>query len=390
MSRPGIPAWKRLGLKLKYANEDSGAPTSNGVVPPAHQDGQRSLKSDERSSLEPPRKKQKTISKSKDAVESSANNSDPPHSESVKAREEQPDRKVKKRVSFSADAKASSSIRTQSPLPDDSKAQKTSVKAKKSKKASSKTVQPLEPKSNTALEYLNQYHTARSKWKFNKNRETWILKHIFSEDDIPREYNLALARYIYGLQGAGARDRLKAQCMSLLEKGKDTRSGNDKKGGIAGEEVDAGYLHRFKDDLASSASSIAAATGDVATNPTYESWIQNQPRPMMLLWALGLDTNALVFTNKTEQKVKKRKNRTTVVNYASSSSSSDSESDSSSSSSSSSSDTDSDSDLVSGGKRDKTTGVSNGVEHEDETSSSGSDADSSSQSDSSTDDESEA
>ncbi|KIY02731.1 uncharacterized protein Z520_01196 [Fonsecaea multimorphosa CBS 102226] len=379
MSLPGIPAWKRLGLKLKYANENSDSPTSNGIAPPAHQAGQGSLKDTQPSSSEPPRKKQRTVPKSREAIESPIRNLNLT-SDTAKGREEQPDKKLKKRVSFSADVKPSPSTRSLSPVPDDSKAQRTPAEMKKAKKARSKAAQPLVPKSNAVLEYLDQYHTARSKWKFNKNRETWMLKHIFSENDIPREFNLPLGRYIYGLQGAGARDRLKTQCMASLEKGEGNQTGSDRNGSIAGEEENGEYLRRFKDDLASPPSSNFAAAGDTSADAEYQSWIERQPRPRILLWALGFDTNALTATNGTTEKVKKRKNRTVVVDYdSSSSSSSDSDSDSGSENESKKSDANSQSH----------TGISNGAEPEEETSSSGSDEDSSGESDSSTDDASE-
>ncbi|KIW87421.1 uncharacterized protein Z519_12057 [Cladophialophora bantiana CBS 173.52] len=381
MSRPGIPAWKKLGLKLKYANENPERATSNGIASPAHQAGYDSLKDSQSSTSEPPRKKQKMDSKSKKAVESASANPDL-QPETTKGREEPAGRKVEKRVSFSADAKPSSPTGSLSPVLNDFKAQKSSTSVKKSKKTGPNVLQQFVPKSTAVLEYLNQYHAARSEWKFNKNRETWILKHVFSESDIPQEYNLALGRYIYGLQGAGARERLKLQSIALLEKEERSHMEVDSRGNVADEEGDVEYRQRFKDDLASPPSSGIAAAGTLATDPKYQSWIQRQSRPRILLWALGLDSDALI--NGTKTKVKKRKNRTAVVDYFSSSSSS----------TSSSSDSDSDRDRDSGSESEESHKGSQGRirtskgDKSEETSSSGSDEDSSSESDSSTDVES--
>src|ERR1700760_147260 len=45
---------------------------------------------------------------------------------------------------------------------------------------------------HTYLEYLTQFHTDRSNWRFNKSAQTRILKHVFDIHKIPEEYDEAL------------------------------------------------------------------------------------------------------------------------------------------------------------------------------------------------------
>ena len=67
------------------------------------------------------------------------------------------------------------------------------------------------------LDYLSQFHNDKSNWKFNKAKQTDLLKNLFNIYRIPTEYNEALLAYIDGLQGLGAKQRLRAQASQLIE-----------------------------------------------------------------------------------------------------------------------------------------------------------------------------
>lgn len=60
-----------------------------------------------------------------------------------------------------------------------------------------------------AIAYLVQYHQHREQWKFNKAKQSYLLKHILDLDRIPREYDKALVIYISNLQSQAARARVK-------------------------------------------------------------------------------------------------------------------------------------------------------------------------------------
>lgn len=348
-----IPAWKRLGLKLKYANERS-EKQRDGDAATTHRQAVHELVREPREvSLEPPRKKRKPDTPSNGnrhheldqrlPTSTSANGSNLREAHS-------------KKVSFSDDTKPADKGVNGASTDHDPTEHPASTTAKKTKKKSNKKTQQPSQKLSTALEYLSQYHSARSNWKFNKNREIWILKHCFSESNIPRDYDIALAKYMHGLQGIGARERLKTQCTDLLreEDSFPMQDGTDESSKPGQVEQ---YAERLKHELnTTSAQDLEPDDGGIE-EAGYQTWIRKQSRARIMLWALGIDKpfasngkGSNDVTNATKSKAKKRKNRTAVVEYDSSSDSS------SSSSSSSSSDSES--------------------ESEDETSSSGSDEDS--------------
>jgi hypothetical protein len=349
MQQPVIPAWRRLGLKLKYADEvfeptgklngDGGVVTSPKSVQP------NSRKEAQQVSDEPPRKKRKASTGSDEVRQAKLTNG----TDTSNGKQSQVDKKkLKKRVSFSADVKPDSEMPGTTPVEgEDSPAGVPASKPKKEKKkkgrAASDAQQPLSPASNPALQYLSQYHTARSNWKFNKNREIWILKHALSEADIPKSYDVALARYVHGLKGAGARDRLKTACVDMLKKQSSKEdTSNQLNDGHEGLQ-DGRFQARFENEL----QELQEGTKADQDNGEFQTWIQHQPRSKLLLWSLGHDgslpTEAKEKTvtaqtngiDSSKLRQKKKKNRTAVVEY---------ESSSSSSSSSSESDTDDESD----------------------------------------------
>ena len=209
------------------------------------------------------------------------------------------------------------------------------------------------------LSYLSEYHKSRSTWKFNKAKQTDVLKNALNVFKIPEEYSEALIAYIEGLQGAGARDRLTEACKAAIEElDKDTgedmddpaarkeahdaalkeRIGREKKRrrtdadiqGLAESDNPVNYVKKLKrrraEDLlgAISRSSPAAAIVSVTTKPN----------------GMG---HKIVFQdelpNNLKLKRRNRKSRTEVSDSSSSESSSDeSSSDESSSSSDDSSD----------------------------------------------------
>lgn len=67
------------------------------------------------------------------------------------------------------------------------------------------------------MRYLRQYYNDRPNWKFNKNQQQKILKHIFDLKRVPLQDNDALVDYISGLQGAAARQRLLDEAENVLK-----------------------------------------------------------------------------------------------------------------------------------------------------------------------------
>ncbi|KAI7229642.1 hypothetical protein KC330_g7346 [Hortaea werneckii] len=280
-----VPAWKRLGLKLKYAKdspEPSGqAPAENGYSPQGSK-RQSTANSDETTSK--PSKKQK-LSRENGQILSEANwKDDKIHSPSQpKVETVSVDRKAskgkhqtfdsedenpaegdvrgrprkashRKSVTFTADTKAhdaesnsdgetaeeepSETPQTAAPEQPASSENKLSKKEKKrlkqqqnssasseGKTADDQATQVKKPKhQGTAeyVEYILQFYNDKANWKFNKNKQTELLKHLFNPWRIPAQYDDALVAYIEGLQGARAQQRViegaEAVLKALLEK----------------------------------------------------------------------------------------------------------------------------------------------------------------------------
>lgn len=312
MSKTHVPAWKRLGLKLKYAKEENDAAQPNRHARFGNGD-------------EPPSKKRRTNAEDTSPARTTNGSSDV--ASLTPSRSEKP----KKQVSFSSDTKTTDGDSAISIIP--SEVVEEVFQQADSKKKSKKQKLPTQPstvKSQGTLEYLVQFYTSNSTWKFNKNREVWILKHALSTSDIPPSYNLMLAQYIHGLKSPNTRDRLRLECI-----------GAGPGGSLPQEVIEHGAraLASFPETLHPEESALAAEMQTVA-------------RPRLILWALDpsnedtqpqpgqtQDSSATKAATKTERPQKKRKNRTAVVEYSSSSSSS---SESSSDSETSSSDSDSD------------------------------------------------
>ncbi|KAI9861571.1 MAG: hypothetical protein M1813_005181 [Trichoglossum hirsutum] len=62
---------------------------------------------------------------------------------------------------------------------------------------------------HSAIAYLLDHHQSKDNWKFNKAKQSYLLKHLFNFDKIPAGYNDALKGYIAGLQGQGVRIRVR-------------------------------------------------------------------------------------------------------------------------------------------------------------------------------------
>lgn len=118
-----------------------------------------------------------------------------------------------------------------------------------------------------ALEYLSQHRSNRELWKFNKNRDVWILSNALNVQSIPIEYCLALANYVAGLpEKAGARARLVRQCNDSFE-----------------------HHRTEKDDQLGERETLLELLSDPNTvsDVVAGEFLKNHSRPAILLWALG-------------------------------------------------------------------------------------------------------
>ncbi|KAL4754892.1 hypothetical protein BDW72DRAFT_165648 [Aspergillus terricola var. indicus] len=135
----------------------------------------------------------------------------------------------KKRVSFSAEAK----VKSPSPVEGDEEAEaddengSSSKKEKKKKKTKGRkeeikgdldtTSTSQKSGESPVLAYLSQYHNDRSSWKFQKIREIQLFKHILSLEDVPATYDAAILSYLKGLRGEAAKQRLRELAQAAIK-----------------------------------------------------------------------------------------------------------------------------------------------------------------------------
>ncbi|KAL8739541.1 MAG: hypothetical protein Q9190_007667 [Brigantiaea leucoxantha] len=93
----------------------------------------------------------------------------------------------------------------------------TSTSQDRSSTARVEVVDPNNTESAThpALTYLETYHSSPSTWKFSKARQSYILKHLFSLSHIPPSYNASLRKYLSGLQSSSACERLRSEALKI-------------------------------------------------------------------------------------------------------------------------------------------------------------------------------
>ncbi|EEQ27781.1 hypothetical protein McanMca71_000279 [Microsporum canis] len=312
--------------------------------------------------------------------------------------------KPRKSVTFSEDTKLEDDIAvvdselTVDPEDDpDSLANRRAAKRRKREERrkdrnTSAQAKPEEPKtpSDPILAYLSTYQNSRSEWKFQKNRDTAVLKNCFSIDRIPPGYDSALRAYLSSLKGEAAKKR-------IVEAAKEAISNDDKstsdpttadveaQRSIYDDAVDAFRNRLEKQDGSQDDDEVPADL-----SPSWHKRLSTRKRAELILY-LFRDS----IPKPPPPKKPTRKTRTAVVSDSSSSSesgtdtdsTSDSETDSDSDSTSDSgSDSDSDSSDSSGSNLvvhknlanySKSESSSGPAEASEDTSSSGSDSDSS-------------
>ncbi|OBT61963.1 hypothetical protein VE03_08657 [Pseudogymnoascus sp. 23342-1-I1] len=262
-SSPRIPAWKRLGLKLKSEGD---APSPVAAAAPteyvAAEQPKRKRAADEVEST-PIKKSKKSLKNAESTISSTPTAVPDDKLGRRKSVAFTPDTKAedgdsikqlfnswvaeqKKLDPFFASKNDQPSLQTPEPTVVEEKVDATLPEPErrvkrvkptnpddktKSKKSKSKVVKskPIDP----ALTYLTQFHSDKANWKFNKINQIAVLKNAFDTDLIPTEYNQPLYEYIAGLKGV-ARVHLRDRALEIRDK--DV------------EEGDKGFTGKMTDD----------------------------------------------------------------------------------------------------------------------------------------------
>jgi hypothetical protein len=263
------------------------------------------------------------------------------------------------------------------------KREKREQRRKDSEKSTS-TTEGDKPTTESAdksiIAYLSQYYHDRTSWKFQKIREAQLLKHVFSLEHVPSEYNPALLAYLKGLKSEGARTRLRKSAQDVIKfdekhttaSSADQSTATEETSGIAKlpalpeswkEEYGNAVWH-FKGNLNAGIKdlnegvTLTAPKGDDNENgeidPNVLTRLEHRKRAEMVLWTVSgkigkyssttskqeksvdaeVESEPMETTSVTKKETKpkaparkKRKNRTMIVEISSSSESSDSDSD---------------------------------------------------------------
>ncbi|KAF4443129.1 proteasome subunit alpha type 6 [Fusarium austroafricanum] len=174
------PAWKRLGLKLKQPSDASepsfGHPTSSTSS---------STQSTTKRKFDAPQPSNYSqVAKRPRQDEATTNWNTPGQL------------KRQKSVTF-ADAPSNNNNRHFTRTPS-----KPSKQSKAKSKGPAKKPKPQVPTDlKPALEYLRLWKTARESWKFNKNHQSNLIKHVFDADGIPASDIETFYDYIQDLKG---------------------------------------------------------------------------------------------------------------------------------------------------------------------------------------------
>ena len=106
---------------------------------------------------------------------------------------------------------------------DDKRAKKE--KKKERKHQDNASAEPLQDQSYVT--YLKEYHTSRATWKFNKVQQTKLIANLYNTYRIPFEVDAALSSYLSGLHGEGPRKRLADEAQKLVDETQDLEGAND-------------------------------------------------------------------------------------------------------------------------------------------------------------------
>ena len=276
-----IPAWKKLGLKLKFVPEDS-EPRPNDTTSQSLGSRKRPLHTDLKGVQEDSRSTKKRKINDNASKENDRRSSDQVQDPQTTPPKAPP---LRKSVSFTIETKTQDGDSTKdlyntwlanqrdldpsfepaaagkalkfvtctsinaakhdtsttgNNLSSAEPSQKKPKKKKKKRNKSKSTLLPTPPTQSTksptsaisasdnskdqtsnelhpALTYLTLHSTSRPTWKFSKARESYLLKHLLDITRIPPPYNNALKSYLEGLQSQSARQRLVNRAIKIRE-----------------------------------------------------------------------------------------------------------------------------------------------------------------------------
>ena len=125
----------------------------------------------------------------------------------VKSRTENSKKKKKKRVSKhviqALKDKEEMKLQLQKQQQEHTLANPSSKSTKEKKKEKKIVKDPSE-----AAQYLTTWNENRNEWKFNKNTQSWLIRHMYESDKINKNTFTLLLEYLKGLHGSSTKTRI--------------------------------------------------------------------------------------------------------------------------------------------------------------------------------------
>lgn len=154
------------------------------------------------------------------------------------------------------------------------------------------------PTDHPALIYLQSYKTSPNSWKFSKSHQNYLLKHLFSFTHIPSSYDTFLLSYLRGLRGS-ARSRIRQQALTIRKEDEDwlaTELTEDQK---MDQETTAQCLARHKRDYDAAVARVKKQLREKEDEREEREWeilgekeeweerIRKRRRAEVVLWGIG-------------------------------------------------------------------------------------------------------
>jgi hypothetical protein len=224
-----VPAWKRLGLKLaRPASNSQSDPSRNdksNVNPASHE-----VKSAHRTTSNLA-KKRKFVTFAEETKHQDGSRTEQELSSFLASQRGGPEQFTQEEAYMFGQLKNHPGNGPSAAAgPSDSQSTKPKSKKKKKRKAKhTKITSSAEPSQETPsastapeeppgyLVYLRQFRNDRPHWKFQKNKETQVIKHAFNMSLIPASDESAIQAYFRGLQSESARQRLLDHANQVIE-----------------------------------------------------------------------------------------------------------------------------------------------------------------------------
>lgn len=87
---------------------------------------------------------------------------------------------------------------------------KKSTTPSKPKKKRSKHIKHPDEASLYLTQWKAKSSSTSSSWKFNKNTQSWLIRHMYEVEKVPKSTFFLLLEYLKGLEGITIKDRMKA------------------------------------------------------------------------------------------------------------------------------------------------------------------------------------